>query len=388
MARPPATAATVAIAAGIAIAITAFVIALIAAESQLTVSLLLVGACVVLFVTSRFGIAARVSTLYAARERVVQGLVVLGVLSTIVYFREDHFSLLLVATILIYLVAALGLNVQFGYAGVLNFAGAAFFGAGCYTAAVLTAHTGLPHLLILLAGGAVAALVGCLLLLPVIRTRGHYAAVVTIAFSLLFKTFLEVNDTLGGPQGLRVEGLRVLGWSFNDNIVIGSGLELSFYVNYALLGLALAMGVFALVRRLERSWIGLNLDSIRLDETACACFGLNIARWKVTAFTVGNFFTGLAGALFAMMMGFIAPTNFTFGDSLVLVSIVLLGGLGSPWGVAVATVIVILIPEKFQAIQEYRFLLYAAVVVVMLMFRPQGLLPRRARQYVSGWAPR
>jgi len=267
---------------------------------------------------------------------------------------------------------------------VLNFAGAAFFGIGCYTSAVMTLHTSVPHLLILLAGGVMAAAIGSILILPVLRTYSHYSAVVTIAFGLLFKIFLEVNDALGGPQGLRVRGMNVLGWKFNSNIVIG-GFEISFYVNYIVLGLVLLALAFTFVRRVERSWIGLNLDAVRLDETAASCFGLNITRWKITAFTLGNFLVGVAGALFAMMLGFIAPTNFTFGDSLILVSIVLLGGIGNPWGLVVATAILIVVPEKLQAIQEYRFLLFASIVILILLFRPEGLLPRPLRTYIPGW---
>jgi ABC-type branched-subunit amino acid transport system permease subunit len=294
----------------------------------------------------------------------------------------------MVATVIIYVIACLGLNLQFGYSGVLNFAGAAFFGVGCYTAAVLTKNTDVPHLVILVAGGLMAAAVGSVLLLPVLRTHGHYSAVVTIAFGLLFKIFLEVNDTLGGPQGLRVDGMNVLGWEFNDNIEIGENFEASFYVNYVVVGLILLVLAFALVRRIERSWIGLNLDAVRLDETAASCFGINIMRWKITAFMLGNFLIGLAGALYAMMLGFIAPTNFTFGDSLILVSIVLLGGIGNPWGLAVATTILIIVPEKLQAIQEYRFLLFAVMVILILLFRPEGLLPRPLRAYFPGWRPK
>src|SRR6185295_7712643 len=156
-------------------------------------------------------------------------------------FHDNHFVLLLVITVLLYSVATLGFNVQFGYAGVLNFAGASFFGIGAYTSAVLNAYTALPHLIVLAIGGLLAALIGSLLLLPVLRTRGHYAAVVTIAFALLFKTFLEVNDVLGGPQGLQVPGMKILGWAFNDNVSIGK-IALSFYMNYFLLSLLLLVG--------------------------------------------------------------------------------------------------------------------------------------------------
>jgi ABC-type branched-subunit amino acid transport system permease subunit len=243
-----------------------------------------------------------------------------------------------------------------------------------------------PHLLVLLAGGLIAALIGSLLLLPVLRTRGHYAALVTIAFALLLKTFLEVNDVLGGPQGLQVKGMRLFGWSFNDNLSIGR-IDLSFYLSYFVVSLLLLIAAFVLVRRLERSWIGLNLDALRLDETAASCFGLDIARWKITAFTLGNFLIGIAGALFGMVGGFVAPNNYTFADSLILVSILLLGGIGNPWGLVVATVIVVVIPEKLQTIQEYRFLLYALLVIVVLLFRPEGLLPRPVRRYFPGWRP-
>jgi ABC-type branched-subunit amino acid transport system permease subunit len=231
-----------------------------------------------------------------------------------------------------------------------------------------------------------AALVGSLLLLPVLRTRGHYAAVVTIAFALLFKTFLEVNDVLGGPQGMQVKPMTLFGWSFNDGIEIGS-VSASFYLNYFLLSLLLLSGAFVLVQRLERSWIGLNLDALRLDETAAGCFGLNVARWKVTAFLIGNFLIGIAGALFGMVGGFVAPNNHTFADSLILVSILLLGGIGNPWGLVAATIIVVVVPEKLQTLQEYRFLLYALMVIAVLLFRPEGLLPRPVRRYFPGRRP-
>ncbi len=368
--------------------VTVYVILLMSVESQAGVVALLAAGVLAVLAAARFGAVARVARAFAEQENYLNLMVVLAVLAVTGFFYEDHFVLLMVTTVIVYVIACLGLNLQFGYSGVLNFAGAAFFGIGCYTAAVLTMNTPVPHLVVLVAGGVMAAVIGSLLILPVLRTRSHYSAVVTIAFSLLFKIFLEVNDTLGGPQGLRVRGMNVLGWEFNDNIEIGENFEAAFYVTYAVVGLILLVLAFALVRRLERSWIGLNMDAVRLDETAAACFGLSIIRWKITAFTLGNFLIGVAGAFYAMMIGFIAPTNFTFGDSLILVSIVLLGGMGNPWGLVVATVILIIVPEKLQAIQEYRFLLFAALVILILLFRPAGLLPRPLRTYLPGWQPR
>jgi ABC-type branched-subunit amino acid transport system permease subunit len=368
-----------------AIAVTTFYLAvLLAGEEQNVIIALLALGVVIVIGAAWLGLFESVNRSFAEREDAMGVFAVVALVALVVVFHEAHFVLLLVITVMLYSVATLGLNIQFGYAGVLNFAGASFFGIGAYTSAVLNTYTAMPHLIVLLIGGLVAALIGSFLLLPVLRTRGHYAAVVTIAFALLFKTFLEVNDVLGGPQGMQVPAMEVFGWSFNDNIEIGD-ITLSFYLNYFIVSLLLLIVAFGLVRRLERSWIGLNLDALRLDETAASCFGLNIARWKITSFLIGNFLIGIAGALFGMVGGFVGPNNYTFADSLILVSILLLGGIGNPWGLMVATFIVVVVPEKLQTIQEYRFLLYAGMVIAVLLFRPDGLLPRPVRRYFPEW---
>lgn len=367
-------------------AITLFAMLFLHAETQDEVIGLTAGAIVALLLLARFGWNAVAAASFAGNSRAGQAAVLFGVLIVVAVFYDQHFPLLMLATVLLYIVVCLGLNLQFGYAGVVNFAGAAFFGVGCYSAAVLTSHSALPHLLVVLAGGLMAALIGSLLILPVLRTYGHYAALITIAFGLLFRVFLEVNDALGGPQGMKVQGMEILGWQLNDGLQFGD-IALSFYVNYVMVALVMAAAAFALVRRLERSWIGLALDAVRLDETASAAFGINVARWKIAAFTLGNFLAGLAGAVYAMMTGFVAPNAFTFSDSLILVSIVILGGIGNPWGLTVAAAIVLMLPEKLQFIQEYRLLLYAGLVILILLFRPGGLMPRQVRNYLPGWTP-
>ncbi len=332
------------------------------------------------------GAAARAERSFAAHERSMNLVVVLACLGVLAALGRENFSLLMLCTVLLYGIACLGLNIQLGYCGVINFAGAAFFGAGSYTAAVLAAHTALPHALILLAGGAVAGALGSVLLLPLLRTRGHYAALITVAFGVLFRSFLEVNDTLGGPQGLTVPGLNLFGWSFNDPLTV-AGVKFSFYLNYALLILLLAVVAFVLTRRLERSWVGMNLDAVRIDEVAAATFGLNVPYLKIMAFVIGNVFAGMAGAVFAMMTGFVSPNDFDFSTSLVLIAIIMLGGIGNPWGILPAAALVIILPEKLQAIQEYRILLYSIAVVAILLFRPAGLFPRRLRRYFPAQRP-
>lgn len=350
------------------------------AETQLVVAALLVVAGLVVAGARRYGLMARVEQ--AGEMHVGQSRLwaVASVLILVVALHDSHFELLMICTVLLFTTACLGLTMQFGFTGIPNFAGAAFFGIGSYTTAVLAEHTAVPHLLILALSGVVAAAVGSLLILPVLRTRSHYTALVTIAFGILFKTFLEVNDTLGGPQGLHVPGMSVLGFEFNQGFEL-FGADVSFYVGYTLLALVICAAAYLVVDVLRRSWIGLSMDVVRTDETAAATFGLHIARWKVLSFILGNFMAGVAGSVYGMTTEFVAPNNFTFADSLLMVSIVILGGLGNSLGLIPAAIIVLVLPEKLQFIQEYRFLFYAALVIVILLFRPDGLIPRKTRLF-------
>ncbi|MNK67787.1 leucine/isoleucine/valine transporter permease subunit [compost metagenome] len=364
------------------ILVTAYMWLFLHAESQLAIGALIVLALVLVIVGKKFGTTQRIEQAAASRPGLARIWMVLGLLALVAAFYDSHFVLMMICAVLLYSTACMGLTLQFGFVGVANFAGAAFFGIGSYTTAVLATHTGLPQLANIAISGVVAAIIGSVLILPVLRTRGHYAALVTIAFGILFKTFIEVNDVLGGPQGLQVPGMQLFGHAFNEGFTL-FGIEFSFYVSYVLLSLVICAGAFVLVKALERSWVGLSMDVVRTDETAAATFGLHIARWKVIAFTMGNLFAGIAGSVYGMMVGFIAPNNFTFSDSLLLVSIAILGGLGNPVGLIPAAIIVLMLPEKLQFIQEYRVLLYAALVIAILLFRPEGLLPRKTRLFFS-----
>ncbi len=365
-----------------ALAMTLYLWLFLHAETQLGVAVLLLAAAALVMLSRRLGLTQRIEQSARSRPGWARLCFTAGILALIAAFHDSHFVLLMLCGVLLYAIACMGLTLQFGFSGVANFAGAAFFGIGSYTTAVLATHSGTPHLLVVAISGLVAALIGSVLILPVLRTRGHYAALVTIAFGILFKTFIEVNDVLGGPQGLQVPGMSLFGHALNEGFTV-FGIEVSFYVSYALLSLALYAAVFALVSALERSWVGLSMDVVRTDETAAATFGLHIARWKVVAFTMGNFFAGIAGSVYGMITGFVAPNNFTFADSLLMLSIVILGGLGNLVGLIPAAIIVLVLPEKLQFIQEYRFLFYAALVIVILLFRPDGLLPRKTRLFFS-----
>ncbi len=296
----------------------------------------------------------------------------------VVTFRREHYTLLMLSTVALFATACIGLNLQMAFAGVANFAGAAFFVIGSYTAALLTATNAVPHLLILAIGGIVSGLLGVVLLLPVLRTRGHYAALVTIAFGLLLRSLLEVNDMLGGPQGLKIKGFSAFGLDFNRMSSIGTW-RVSFYLPYAILSILLFAATFILIRRIERSWVGVAMDAVRSDETAASVFGISIVRWKIVAFLIGNAIIGVAGALYGMMNGFVNPNGAGFGESLLMISIIVLGGLGNFWGTVVAAMIILVIPEKLQSIQEYRLLIFALLVIAILRFRPSGILARQLR---------
>jgi ABC-type branched-subunit amino acid transport system permease subunit len=364
--------------AAVSICATAVVI-LVLVEDQAMLGGALAAIAVAFTLAAKFGLLGSVERAAIDHPRALGCLVVLAAIPVMWVLREDNFGLLMIAVVLIYVTVCVGMTIQMGYAGLTNFAGAAFVGTGGYTAAMLGINTGVPDFFVLLAGGIVAMVVGSFLILPVLRTRGHYAALTTLAFGIMFTVFLEANDALGGPQGLKVPGINLFGWDFSNDLVV-LGVDISFYANYVVLTFLLAAAAFAVAGLLDRSFIGVWLDTVRLDETAASVFGLNIAWWKVLAFTIGNFFAGVAGAVYAKMTGFIAPSNFTLADSLVMVSVVILGGIGSRWGVIPAATIMILLPEKLQFIQEYRLLLYAILVIVILVARPGGLAPRRMRR--------
>lgn len=349
------------------------------AEDQAQVVALLAAFVALFACAEKLAMGRRIVALCGALSGTVNLTAAVSVLVLAATFREEHYTLLMLATVALFATACAGLTLQMAFAGVPNFAGAAFFAVGAYTAAVL-GKSGIPHLAVLVIAGVAAAVLGMVLLLPVLRTRGHYAALVTIAFGLLLRTFLEVNDVLGGPQGMKVPSFSMFGITFSKVREIGP-YDVSFYLPYALAGCALFALAFTVVRRLEASFVGVALDAVRSDEIAASVFGLSIARWKATAFLLGNAMIGVAGALYGMMNGFVNPNSANFGDSLIMLSILVLGGFGNLWGAVVAGVVILVIPEKLQAIQEYRLVIFSLLVIAILRFRPSGLMPRAARDF-------
>ncbi len=282
---------------------------------------------------------------------------------------------------LVYVIIGQGLNLQIGTAGVINLAGAAFAGLGGYTVGLLTVRLGLPPSLALFIGPWVALAVGALLFVPILKVRGHYLALVTIAFGFIFNILMNNLEFTGGPQGIKnIPTLRPFGYAFTAAPEV-LGMKLPSHANFYFAALALAALVTWLAWRLHNSWIGLILNTLRDDEIAAKCSGVSVARYKLLAFSLGNLFVGLGGAFYAVMVGFVSPPDFDFGYSLIMLSVIILGGLDSIPGIVLGACLLIPLPERFRMLHEYRLLLYGVAIILMLLFRPRGLWPAAVRRY-------
>ena len=293
--------------------------------------------------------------------------------------RQNTYWLLILILTGIHIILALGLNIQLGSAGVLNLAVAAFYGIGGYTAGLLSLKLGIPAIITLPVGGIIAALFGTILYVPLYKTKGHYMALVTLAFGYMIVIALDNTEFTGGPQGLMaIPPLEFFGYSF-----LSKPFGLHFYTNYYYFVLILVVLAIVISNRFYNSWVGLTLATIRDDEIAAKCCGVNSNVWKMIAFVTGNVMIGIAGAVYAHMIAYISPPNFHFGETLLIVAMVILGGLDNILGVIVGTLILSILPEKMRVITEYRILIYGILLIVIPMFRPRGLLPFKPRKYDS-----
>ncbi len=300
-----------------------------------------------------------------------------------VFVRASPYWIFTGALTALYLLAALGLNIQVGSAGIANLAGAAFLGSGAYAAALLSTRLHWPAWATIPAGAAAAVLIGTLLFIPVLKTRGYYLALVTIAFGTVFTLLLTNMAWDGGPQG--VKDIPGLGPAFDAPLRLGRW-TLHFYARYFFLIAAVVALCLWIAHRLFASRRGAHWNAVRDDEIAARCAGVDVDRTMLGAFSVGNAFIGLAGALYAHLVGFIAPADFNFASSLVLLSIPILGGLDSVAGTAVGAGLLIFLAEKLRSIADYRFLIYGVLVVAILVIAPHGLLPAFGRRYAAASA--
>lgn len=277
-------------------------------------------------------------------------------------------------TALMYVVLGLGLNIVVGLAGLLDLGFVAFYAVGAYSYALLNYHFGLGFWVVLPLGGIMAALFGIVLGFPVLRLRGDYLAIVTLGFGEIIRLILENwGEFSKGPSGISNiprPGFFGIELSLNDAII---------YM-YFLMVIAVIFTIFV-VNRLQDSRLGRAWIALREDEIACQAMGIDKRRTKLVAFALGAFWAGIIGVVFAAKTTFINPASFTFLESAIILSIVVLGGMGSIAGVIVGALILILMPEYLRALSEYRMLAFGGILVLMMVFRPQGMISTIRKTY-------
>jgi len=277
-------------------------------------------------------------------------------------------------TALMYVVLGLGLNIVVGMAGLLDLGFVAFYAVGAYSYALLNYHFQLGFWAVLPIGGGVAAIFGILLGFPVLRLRGDYLAIVTLGFGEIIRLILENwGEFSQGPSGIS----NISRPSFFG---IDLSLEASIVYMYYLMVIGVIITIF-IVNRLQDSRLGRAWIALREDEIACQAMGIDKRKTKLVAFSLGAFWAGIIGVVFAAKTTFINPASFTFLESAIILSIVVLGGMGSIVGVIIGALILILMPEYLRALSEYRMLAFGGVMVAMMVFRPQGMIANIRRTY-------
>jgi branched-chain amino acid transport system permease protein len=301
--------------------------------------------------------------------------------------------------IMIFVMLGWGLNIVVGLAGLLDLGYVAFYAVGAYSYALLATTFGLSFWICLPLAGILAAFTGILLGFPVLRLRGDYLALVTLAFGeIIFLVLLNWVDLTNGEAGISsIPRVTFFGTTFYDepggfSALFGlpySPIYRTIFLFYLILFLALLTNFATL--RLRRLPIGRAWEALREDEIACRSLGINTVNTKLTAFALGAMFGGFAGSFFAVRQGFVSPNSFTFIESATILSIVVLGGMGSQIGVALAAVVMIGGTELLRELDflkqlfgndfdptQYRMLLFGLAMVVMMIFRPRGFISTRA----------
>jgi branched-chain amino acid transport system permease protein len=291
--------------------------------------------------------------------------------------------------VLTYIMLGWGLNVVVGLAGLLDLGYVAFYAVGAYSYALIATHFGWSFWVCLPLAGAFAAAFGLLLGFPVLRLRGDYLAIVTLGFGEMIRIIL-INWWwfTGGPNGINnVPRPSFFGLPFERTPPAGGnsfasffGIDYSpnqrvFFLYYLILACALITNFFTL--RIRRMPLGRAWEALREDEIACRALGINPRNTKLTAFAFGAMFAGFAGSFFAARQGFVSPESFVFIESALILAIVVLGGLGSQVGIVLAAVLIIGVPEFFRQLMDYRMLAFGLAMVLIMLWRPGGLLAHR-----------
>lgn len=333
------------------------------------------------------GIPAKASnflTLPSTQRWVILGLIVVALVWP---FFGSRGAVDIATLILIYVMLGLGLNIVVGLAGLLDLGYVGFYAVGAYTYALLAHYYGLGFWICLPIAGLMAAFFGFILGFPVLRLRGDYLAIVTLGFGEIIRILLRnMTEITGGPNGISgIDKPTFFGLSFDRRAAEGMQTFHEYFgiaynsinkvIFLYLIALLLVLLTLFVINRLLRMPIGRAWEALREDEIACRALGMNPTVIKLSAFTLGAAFAGFAGSFFAARQGLVSPESFTFIESAIILAIVVLGGMGSQLGIILAAIVMILLPEMMREFSEYRMLMFGALMVLMMIWRPQGLLP-------------
>jgi branched-chain amino acid transport system permease protein len=296
-------------------------------------------------------------------------------------------------TVATYVLVALGLNIVVGYAGLLDLGYVAFYAIGAYTVGVLgSAHGNLPWLLCVPIAVAAALVSGLILGAPTLRVRGDYLAIVTLGFGEIVRLTAINLPWLGAaagisevprPPSVTIFSIPHLDWSSGvpvvdlDNTTAFLRFGITDQIPYYWLALMVIFVVIFFDKRIKDSRVGRAWEATREDEDAAELMGVPTFRFKLLAFAMGAFVGGLSGALFAGKQGFISPDSFPLLLSILFVAAVVIGGAGNRWGVILGAIVVAYFPERFREFQDYRVLVFGLALMILAIFRPQGLIPPR-----------
>jgi branched-chain amino acid transport system permease protein len=288
-------------------------------------------------------------------------------------------------TALIYVILALGLNIVVGLGGLLNLGYAAFFAVGAYTYGLLwkyagpvfaaaSINTGWLFWIALPLAGILAVIFGILLSLPVLRLRGDYLAIITLAFGEIVRMVLQNSGPVtGGATGI---SLIPRPWFFGIRL---PPRQAATYIYYIVVVLVI-MTIFV-VRRIEDSRVGRALEAMREDEIACEAMGIDLVRNKLSTFALGAFWAGIAGVVLASQTTYINPDSFTLWESIMVLMAIVIGGTGSIPGAIGGALLLKLLPEYFRPLAQYRILIYGVAMIIVIIFKPDGLFPRKRKVY-------
>ena len=274
-------------------------------------------------------------------------------------------------------IMALGLNIALGFAGLLDIGFAVYYGAGAYMSAQLAIHFGVSFWLGLILGGLTAAFFGFIVAWPALRVHDHYLGLVTLGYGLMMNLLARNLAFLtNGTDGVINIPPPVIGThAFTEPLSLGP-LTLPFQANFYYLAVTLALITAFVSYRLRQSALGRAWDAIREDEIAARCAGVDARGVKVLAFSTGAFFGGIGGAIYAHMIGFIGPENFTFLESITILVMVVMGGAGNIAGVTIGAIILVVLPERFREFEHLRLLFFGIALVLLMINRPEGIFPR------------